>query len=114
LTGSEKRGSGWCVLDGQTAETLTVHTDQEMIDRIFDLKPDLVSIDSPLLASVRGARSSRMTTPAVKSLEIMRKCERELKRRGVKRVPSAPPEHASADRAGACCWLPGFGQKGSP
>ncbi|MDE5446550.1 DUF429 domain-containing protein [Bradyrhizobium sp. CSA207] len=99
LTGSEKRGSGWCVLDGRTAETLTVHTDQEMIDRIFDLKPDLVSIDSPLSLPF-GRTVVTDDDPGRQEFGIMRKCERELKRRGVNVYPALLPSMQALTRRG--------------
>jgi predicted nuclease with RNAse H fold/dephospho-CoA kinase len=90
LTGSEKRGSGWCLLNGAIAETLTVHADQEMIDRVIAAKPDLVSIDSPLSLPF-GRTVVTDDDPGRQQFGIMRKCERELKRRGVNVYPALLP-----------------------
>ncbi|MGY3506747.1 ribonuclease H-like domain-containing protein [Bradyrhizobium sp. USDA 4471] len=99
LTGSEKRGSGWCVLDGAVAETLTVHTDEEMIGRILALKPDLVSIDSPLSLPF-GRTVVTDDDPGRQQYGIMRKCERELKRRGVNVYPALLPSMQGLTRRG--------------
>ncbi|MEW6147746.1 MAG: ribonuclease H-like domain-containing protein [Bradyrhizobium sp.] len=99
LTGSEKRGSGWCVLEGAVAETLTVHTDEEMVSRIIALKPDLVSIDSPLSLPF-GRIVVTDDDPGRQEYGIMRKCERELKRRGVNVYPALLPSMQGLTRRG--------------
>lgn len=71
LTGSEKRASGLAHLDGTgQAVTYRLKTDQEIIEKVKWLCPDLVSIDSPL------------SLPEDKT-KIYRECELELKRRGI-------------------------------
>lgn len=90
LTGSEARPSGWCVLRGQLAETAMVATDEEMVERVVAAKPALVSIDSPL--SIPFGRT-RVTDddPGRVEFGIMRRCERELKRRGINVYPCLLP-----------------------
>jgi uncharacterized protein YprB with RNaseH-like and TPR domain/predicted nuclease with RNAse H fold len=74
LTGSEKRATGWALMDGPFATTKTIRTDEELINETLAAKPDLVSIDSPLsLPEGYGA-------PGV---PIYRKCELALKRMGI-------------------------------
>jgi uncharacterized protein YprB with RNaseH-like and TPR domain/predicted nuclease with RNAse H fold len=74
LTGSEKRATGWALMDGPFATTRTIRTDEELISETLAAKPDLVSIDSPLsLPYGYGA-------PGV---PIYRKCELALKRMGI-------------------------------
>jgi uncharacterized protein YprB with RNaseH-like and TPR domain/predicted nuclease with RNAse H fold len=74
LTGSEKRATGWALMDGPFATTKTIRTDEELINETLAAKPDLVSIDSPLsLPYGYGA-------PGV---PIYRKCELALKRMGI-------------------------------
>jgi histidinol phosphatase-like PHP family hydrolase/predicted nuclease with RNAse H fold/dephospho-CoA kinase len=48
LTSSEKKASGFAVLSGKKIETMPVLTDDEMIKRIYEIKPAIISIDSPL------------------------------------------------------------------
>src|SRR5260370_8908158 len=48
LTGSEKRATGWALMDGPFATTKAIRTDDELIREPLDAKPDLVSIDWPL------------------------------------------------------------------
>jgi uncharacterized protein YprB with RNaseH-like and TPR domain/predicted nuclease with RNAse H fold len=74
LTGSEKRATGWALLDGARATTKSLSTDEELITETLAAKPDLVSIDSPLsLPEGHG-------NPEV---PIYRKCELALKRMGI-------------------------------
>ncbi len=74
LTGSEKRATGWALMDGAGATTKSIRTDEELIRETLAAKPDLVSIDSPLsLPKGYGA-------PGV---PIYRKCELALKRMGI-------------------------------
>jgi len=99
LTGSEKRGSGWCLLQGSAAQIATKSTDQEMIDAIIELRPDLVSIDSPLSMPFGRTKVSD-DDPARAEFGIMRICERELKRRGINVYPSLLPSMQGLTRRG--------------
>jgi uncharacterized protein YprB with RNaseH-like and TPR domain/predicted nuclease with RNAse H fold len=74
LTGSEKRPTGWALMDGACAITKSIRTDEELIKETIAAKSNLVSIDSPLsLPEGFGA-------PGV---PIYRKCELALKRMGI-------------------------------
>jgi predicted nuclease with RNAse H fold/dephospho-CoA kinase len=90
LTGSEKRPSGFCVLNGNVALTSTVSSDEEMVARVTQERPDLVSIDSPLSLPQGRIRVSD-DDPGRAQFGIMRQCERELKRRGINVYPSLLP-----------------------
>ncbi len=90
LTGSEKRGTGWCLLQGSHATTSTVFTDEDLLSRTIDAAPDLVSIDSPLCLPA-GRIVVEDSDPGRDQFGIMRQCERELKRRGVNVYPSLLP-----------------------
>jgi uncharacterized protein YprB with RNaseH-like and TPR domain/predicted nuclease with RNAse H fold/dephospho-CoA kinase len=90
LTGAEKRASGFCVLTGPNAVTTTVHTDDDMFDRVIREKPALVSIDSPL-SLPEGRIRVGDDDPGRAQFGIMRRCERELKRRGINVYPSLLP-----------------------
>ncbi|WP_376704195.1 DUF429 domain-containing protein [Mesorhizobium sp. ISC25] len=90
LTGSEARGSGWCLLDGKKAAFETVFTDEEILQQTLSSNPALVSIDSPLCLPA-GRTSVDDTDPGRERFGIMRECERELKRRGVNVYPCLLP-----------------------
>ena len=74
LTGSEKRATGWALMEGASATTKSLHTDSELVSETLAANPDLVSIDSPLsLPEGHGAAN----------VPIYRKCELALKRMGI-------------------------------
>jgi len=90
LTGSEKRPSGWCLLDGREASTAQVATDDELIALTHRANPHVVSIDSPL-SLPEGRICVEDTDPGRQEFGIMRYCERVLKRRGVNVYPALLP-----------------------
>jgi predicted nuclease with RNAse H fold/dephospho-CoA kinase len=90
LTGSEARGSGWCLLDGKRASFRTVFTDDDILQQTLSSNPDVVSIDSPLCLPT-GRTSVEDSDPGRERFGIMRECERELKRRGVNVYPCLLP-----------------------
>lgn len=74
LTGSEKRATGWALMDGGSVTTKCIRSDDDLIRETLAAQADLVSIDSPLsLPEVH----SNATAP------IYRKCELALKRMGI-------------------------------
>lgn len=89
LTGSEQRPTGWCLLEGRQAETCLIASDSDLIERTLSAKPDLVSIDSPL-SLPRGFRLGARGGIVGKG-DIMRFCERLLKKRGVNAYPALIP-----------------------
>jgi predicted nuclease with RNAse H fold/dephospho-CoA kinase len=99
LTGSEARPSGWCVLHGAVAETEMVATDDEMIARIIAISPSLVSIDSPLSLPLGRIRVED-DDPGRLEFGIMRRCELELKRRGINVYPCLLPSMQGLTRRG--------------
>ncbi len=74
LTGSEKRATGWALMDGAYATTKSIRTDDELINETLAAKADIVSIDSPLSIPEGYGK------PGV---PIYRKCELALKRMGI-------------------------------
>ena len=70
------------MLDGAKAITETISTDEDLIQRTIDTRPDLISIDSPLCLPF-GRQTVFDDDPTRDEFGIMRFCERELKRRGV-------------------------------
>jgi len=99
LTGSEVRRSGWCVLHGDHAETCTVFSDDEMISRVLATRPAVVSIDSPLSIPFGRVRVGD-DDPGRQQFGIMRRCERELKRRGINVYPCLLPSMQGLTRRG--------------
>ena len=78
LTGSEKRATGWALMDGVAATTKTLLTDEQLVEETIAAAPDLVSIDSPL-SLPEGWKNP--DEPC--GLPIYRKCELALKRMGI-------------------------------
>lgn len=89
LSGSERRASGWCLLDGNFATTSRLNTDAELIDVTLRAHPTLISIDSPL--SIPEGRTSVRDDDPERAHGIMRYCERLLKKRGVNVYPCLIP-----------------------
>jgi predicted nuclease with RNAse H fold/dephospho-CoA kinase len=90
LTGSEAKPSGTCVLRGYEAQTAMIKTDDDIVALIFDAKPELVSIDSPLSLPYGRTRVTD-DDPVRREYGIMRVCERTLKRRGINVYPCLLP-----------------------
>ena len=99
LTGSETRPSGWCLLRGAVAETAMVAMDEELVARIVAISPALVSIDSPLSIPFGRVRVED-DDPGRSEFGIMRRCERELKRRGINVYPCLLPSMQALTRRG--------------
>ena len=78
LTGSAKRATGWALMDGASAETKTLSTDDELFNETIAANADLVSIDSPLSLPEGWTDPD---TPCGRP--IYRKCELALKRMGI-------------------------------
>lgn len=89
LTGSEKRASGVCVLDGYHAYLELLKTDEEIIDKIQKVGPAIVSIDSPL--GLPRGRCCPNDACECRIYGIMRECERILKKRGINVYPCLIP-----------------------
>jgi uncharacterized protein YprB with RNaseH-like and TPR domain/predicted nuclease with RNAse H fold len=78
LTGSAKRATGWALMEGASAKTKTLSTDDELFDETIAARADLVSIDSPLSLPEGWIDAD---TPCGRP--IYRKCELALKRMGI-------------------------------
>ncbi len=98
LTASERRGSGWAVMDGSSIRTATFHTDQQLIDATVAESPRLVSIDAPL--SIPLGRDCMEEDCECRRFGIMRECERELRRRGLMVYPCLLPSMKNLTRRG--------------
>lgn len=99
LTGSEARASGWCTLRGNEAVTRLVATDEDIVAGVLSERPVVVSIDSPLSMPF-GRTRVEDDDPAREEFGIMRRCERELKRRGINVYPSLLPSMQGLTRRG--------------
>ncbi len=90
LSGSEKRPAGWCLLDGDCAHTKKLSTDLEILVETQKVRPDLISIDSPL-SLPKGRVTAWDSDPGRAEFGIMRECERILLKRRVGIYPSLIP-----------------------
>ena len=87
LTGSEKKGSGWCLLEGNNSTTTKICTNQEIIEKTLISNPNIIAIDSPL-SLPKGRISVYDDDPGRQQYGIMRESERILKKRGINVYPS--------------------------
>ena len=99
LTSSGIKPSGWCVLQGTFAETDMIGTDDEIVGRVLATAPTLVSIDSPLCIP-SGRIRVEDDDPTRSEFGIMRRSERELKRRGINVYPCLLPSMQGLTRRG--------------
>lgn len=86
LAGSEKRNSGFCVLDEKfNAKAFVLHTDAEILNTIKKIKakPKVIAIDAPLCLPL-GRKSLRK--PKSKGIHF-RKCDLELRKMKIKFFP---------------------------
>lgn len=72
LAGSEKRITGFCLMGYEIDEISELKTNDEIISRVKDIKPDLIAIDSPLNFPEKGN---------------WRKAEHEMNKRRIKFFP---------------------------
>lgn len=78
LTGSERRATGWALLDGAVATTMAIRSDSELLKETLAANPDIVSIDSPL-----SMPEGVLDANNVGDRPIYRRCELALKRMGI-------------------------------
>jgi predicted nuclease with RNAse H fold/dephospho-CoA kinase len=76
-----------------------IGSDEQMISRILSTAPALVSIDSPLCIPAGRIRVED-DDPTRSEFGIMRRCERELKRRGINVYPCLLPSMQGLTRRG--------------
>src|SRR5512143_4097155 len=82
LAGSPLRNTGICTLRDMTVTSIdTLHTDQEILDFIERIRPQLVAIDAPL--TLPPGRTSLEERNA----EHFRPSDRELMKRGIRFFP---------------------------
>jgi predicted nuclease with RNAse H fold len=82
LAGSPHRNTGLCALRGMTITSIdTLHSDQEILDYVELIRPELIAIDAPL--SLPPGRKSLEERNA----EHFRPSDRELMKRGIRFFP---------------------------
>jgi len=82
LAGSERRDTGFCVMESTMAcRTEVLHTDDEIVSKTITARPRVVSIDAPLFLPL-GRPSLE-----VKSPPHFRECDKELLRMKIKFFP---------------------------
>ncbi|HEX9113591.1 MAG TPA: DUF429 domain-containing protein [Nitrospirota bacterium] len=82
LAGSPLRNTGICTLRGMTITSIdTLHTDQEILDYIKRIQPDLIAVDAPL--TLPPGRTSLEERNA----EHFRPSDRDLMKRGIRFFP---------------------------
>jgi len=82
LAGVESRDTGFCVLDDElNADVCILHTDNEILDKIIEVKPVVVAIDAPL-SLPKGRESLEVKTDI-----HFRECDRELLKMKIKFFP---------------------------
>lgn len=85
LTGSEKKSSGFCIINEKKAILKTINTDDDLISSTIEANPTIISIDSPL--GLPNGRCCADDSCDCRRFGILRECERTLKRRGINVYP---------------------------
>jgi len=82
LAGSERRDTGFCVMDSRMrCKTEVLHTDQDILGRTSEMMPGVVSIDAPLFLP-KGRESLEKPGPP-----HFRECDKELLRMHIRFFP---------------------------
>jgi len=81
LAGSEKRPTGLCIIEKMNVKTDLVFSDEEIIQKIEKLKPNIIAIDAPL-----SLPEGRKTIEERTDIHL-RECDKELLRRRIKFFP---------------------------
>lgn len=84
LAGVKERETGFCVLDESLyARTCILYSNEQIVQEIEKIKPNVVSIDAPLaLPKARPSLSAKY-----KKYPHLRECDKELARMGIKFFP---------------------------
>ncbi len=81
LAGSPRRPTGICIMRGLKGETHVAYSDDQILEVVEQVRPDLVPIDAPL--SLPPGRK----TIHDRAGEHLRECDRELQRRRIRFFP---------------------------
>ena len=85
LAGVEKRGSGFCIMRGLTAETRLLYSDEEIISEVLLTGSEVVAIDAPL--SLPVGRCCLEDTCSCRNKNHFRFCDLELRKMSIKFFP---------------------------
>jgi predicted nuclease with RNAse H fold len=86
MTGSEKKASGFALVEDGIATTMRLKSDSEIIEEIVKIAPDIIAMDS-LLSLPQGRISIYDDDPGRYVYGINRECERLLLKRGIRSYP---------------------------
>ncbi len=81
LAGVETRPTGFCILDGMSAQTVDLYTDKEIIQKTLEANPQVIGIDAPLSLPPGRVSLEDRNGPH------LRPCDRELMKNGIKFFP---------------------------
>jgi len=79
LAGLEKNKTGFCVLKNNAAETFILYTDDEIVESVKKIKPDVVAVDAPLIYPPKIRECDRLLKkygampPTMKSMGVLSK-----------------------------------------
>jgi predicted nuclease with RNAse H fold len=81
LAGSPKRDTGYCFLEGRLAKAAILHSDNEILASLRQVKPSVIAIDAPL-SLPKGRRSID-----ARDKNHFRQCDLALRKLGIRFFP---------------------------
>ncbi|WP_342648438.1 DUF429 domain-containing protein [Mucilaginibacter sp. CSA2-8R] len=87
LTGSEKKASGWAVLQDGQVQTRRIKSNAELMACTVAAQPAVIALDSPL-SLPKGRISVYDDDPGRYIYGISRLCERQMLKRGIRSYPT--------------------------
>lgn len=87
LTGSEKKASGWAVLQNGIIRTQRIKSNADLMATTVAAKPAVIALDSPL-SLPKGRISVYDDDPGRHIYGISRLCERQMLKRGIRSYPT--------------------------
>ncbi len=87
LTGSEKKASGWAVLQKGMVRTQRIKSNADLMAATAAAKPAVIALDSPL-SLPKGRISVYDDDPGRHIFGISRLCERQMLKRGIRSYPT--------------------------
>ncbi|MEM4336189.1 MAG: DUF429 domain-containing protein [Candidatus Anstonellales archaeon] len=81
LAGSEKRATGYCIIEKGKAKHGTVYMNQEILNLIKNEKPNIVAIDAPLSLPAGRKKIEERNN------KHFRECDLMLRKKGIKFFP---------------------------